>query len=330
VSPSSPEKNPSNGENPSSPESATRARRAGVPVLRRLLGRSPRDLEQESRLLDQIAARLEVALAANDPGRSGPGGASGDPDVTRAEVIERQLEEVLEGFARASRLEVRVAELEVELGCLHRSEAIERAAAGNRAAPLERARRLTESSFVAGSDALVRVRAVKRALEEWRQRAGDGASAAPAPEPVADVLASVLEDLARLGGCAAGLRALAGAAEAASWLGGAPGNRPAPAPVAAGPLLLLIALKLRGLAAELEKGLLGLRAELRALRAAGLARPAANGRRGEPPRDRRGAEGPGWGRALVRLEAQMAEVAEHVAAFTRDSEQLARELDRLR
>ena len=231
---------------------------------------------------------------------------------------------------------------------LQREADFVRVAEQERAAAIEQIRRLTESSFVAGSDALLRVRAVLRTLHDCRQRLGDGqhrlmdaqhppedlsnqSPAIPATIPAALVFDSLLTDIGRLTACARGLLPLAAAAETAAGApGSTAGSPPAPAPSKESRPpdghLLIAALKLRALAAELEHGLLGLSTEMRVLKRARLARPSVNGVDG----GRRSGPDPSWMRMIERLEAQMTEAAEHVAGFTRDAEHLSRELDRLR
>jgi hypothetical protein len=196
------------------------------------------------------------------------------------------------------------------------------------------------------------VRTAFRTLQDIRQRLGDGqqriADARPVDAqqgsgdlirqspplsaiPAAPVFDSLLADIGRLSICARGLLPLAAAAETAAC---APGpnaalpssrgtSRDVPAPDGH---LLIAALKLRGLAAELDHGLLGLSAEMRVLKRARLARPSADGVDGR----RRNGPDASLLRAIERLEAQMAEAAGLVEGFTREAEHLSRELDRLR
>jgi hypothetical protein len=265
-----------------------------------------------------------------------------------------------------------------------RARAIEREVELERRLALERVRRLTESSFVAGSNALLRVRAVLRTLQDCRQRLGTDQnpvtdtqkSPSPSPSPTSTVNAgasnrpspsnlpnlasqsnspsppaggpnssvpplsvdgvdgvfdSILGDVGRLADCARSLQPLADAAETAAGAAGSTGGSALARALSREPRLpdgrlLMAALKLRGLAAELEHGLLGLSAEMRVLKRARLARPSVNGVGGAR---RSGAE-PSLTRVLERLEAQMVEAVDHVTGLTRDAEQLSRELDRLR
>lgn len=257
-----------------------------------------------------------------------------------------------------------------------------------RDATLGRARRLTESSFLAGSNALMDVRALLRGVQDWRQRLSEAGHAPPegGEDPsavsIVQVFDCLLADLERLADCARALRPLADAGAAAAglenlgWIGStansgsAAGEGPANGgPAAGGEILagskvgpgaqttareeiasriaafrgnshprppssgagghnnrqLLAALKLRAVAAELDHGLLGLRAGVSVLQRARLTRSSV---KGEPDQRRRAADA--WPRALERLEAQATELAEKVARFTRDSEHLSRELDQLR
>jgi hypothetical protein len=213
--------------------------------------------------------------------------------------------------------------------------AIAEAMALSRAGAVDRARRLTESSFVSGSNALVHARTVLRGIQDCRERLEEASRSEPehmkddpSSQAVAHAFESLLTDLEWLTACARRLRPLVDGDSTAP--APAPSSILSPLPAAlrhrlAGDGALLTGLKLRGLAAELEHGLSGIAAEVRVLRRAGLSRPRLNGRSASAPP----ADAP-WERVLRRLEAQVGELTEQVAGFTRDAEQLSRELDQLR
>jgi len=91
--------------------------------------------------------------------------------------------------------------------------------------------------------------------------------------------------------------------------------------------LLLAALRIRGVAAELETGLIGLGTELRVLGRLPVAKPVANDKERAAGRE---VPEPAFLRTLSRLEMQLAEVATDIAGLTRDAEHLSRELKRIR
>jgi hypothetical protein len=343
-------------------------------TVRLMLGHIRGELARKERLLGKISRRLSEVLRDDGPSQS-----------TASTEIELRLDQVLTGYRGAVGLEARVAELEAELRAEQQGQNTPRGRDGDAGAVegasidggegtevIERVRRLTETSFVAGSDALVRVRATLRALSDWRQRLADDprqppeAQQAPAREdraarasggsqPVAlevQVFESLAAEVQQLSSCASRLRPIADAAEmaarlepsvshpkpAASLSSAAHGSNPASPgldhpsagdPPAGDPEpsshLLLTALKMRGLAAELESGLVGLGTEVRVLGRAWRPR-AEDGVRGVL----RNGPDPALVRALDRLEIQLTEVADDIAAFTRDAEQLSRELDRMR
>lgn len=335
-----------------------------------LFARVLRGRRERERVIARIAGRVAAATTGGD-GRA----------LIEGDLLEREIAHVLRVYGQAEELGARVVELEAER-VLARLEARAEPAAGESraaepaaaavepaaaaepapgdsapadAAPgdapaadaalvLDRTRRLTESSFVAGSDALVRVRAALKNLKDWRQRLGAnedrvppaGANGDSAPSALAGVFASLSADVARLAKCAQALRPLAEAAEAMAGLGpGGPGPT-APVPswdVASSPAaarsrhLLLTALRIRGLAAELETGLAGLGTELRVLGRLPAAKLVANGQKRTPEREE---PDPVFVRTLSRLETQLTAVATDIAGFTRDAEHLSRELSRIR
>jgi hypothetical protein len=221
-----------------------------------------------------------------------------------------------------------------------------------------RARQLSEGAFVAGSDALVRVRTAIRLVQDCRQRIDGGplspagtpapgpagrhenggeAAAGTAPPtgptpPAAAPAQPLIHDLFRA------LRAEIGdLARSAQGLGGAVDGlvRSAEHRAADGEIapndprwtgatdLGLSALKCRALAVELEGGLQRLGAELRILSQPFWRRsPEVTDRPERNGSDRTLAAG------LRRLEGQLEEVAEHLGRLTRDAEELSRELDR--
>jgi hypothetical protein len=341
----------------------------GILLTRLLMGRRAR-LELMVRMAEQLGAAT---------GKSGR-------EILADEALEDELARVVRGYQKVEGLASRVAELEAERVLARLAvagehpatpDATESAATPDAAAAaaeaeliLDRARRLTESSFVAGSDALVRVRATLKNLRDWRTRLGatveeqasalpgavadnvaaapsngdtaPGASSAASPPVPAAALAAVFtalaRDVMRLAECARALRPLATAAEGLAGLrpaGGSDGGRRAVPiwDIAASPgpdprrELLLATLRIRGLAAELETGLTGLRTELRVLGRLPVAPPVTNGRervaRPEGPE-------PAFLRTLSRLETQLTAVATDIAGLTRDAEHLSRELKRIR
>lgn len=356
----------------------------GIVLTRLLLGRRER-----ARLLARIAAQIAAAT----------GGGHGR-ELLADNSLEDEIARVLRGYQQAEGLASRVAELEAErvlarlaaqaesvaanetpsaaAAAATAPEASAEAAAAADAANaeaaliLDQARRLTETSFVAGSDALVRVRAALKNLKDWRQRIGasaesgaSGESMAPAGangdsapgalgasrpaalQPAAAVgpsaaafaavFASLAADVARLAECARALRPLAATAESMAGLGPGRGDGSSGAvpiwDIASSPgadrrhHLLLAALRIRGLAAELETGLTGLGTELRVLGRLPVAKPVANDEERVPKRE--GPE-PAFIRTLSRLEVQLTEVATDIAGLTRDAEHISRELKRIR
>jgi hypothetical protein len=352
-----------------------------------LLVRAHLARRQRDRLIARIATRISAATNGGDW-----------RDLVACDLLEDEVARVLRVYGQAAELGARVAELEAErvlarlaakgeLGGENEliaerepATAGEPSADGERAvngepasglAPadaaliLDQARRLTESSFVAGSDALVRVRAALKNLKDWRQRLGrdeeggsppgsNGDSAPGAKTPpesamqtapgtgtatagaFAAVFASLSADVAHLAECAQALRPLAAAAEALAGLapGGAPGTTAAvpswdiaAATPARSRHLLLTALRVRSLAAELETGLAGIGTELRVLGRVLAAKPIANAKGRNPGRE---GPDPAFVRTLSRLETQLTEVAADIAGLTRDAEHLSRELARIR
>ncbi len=320
-----------------------------------------RRLRQREALLGEIADL--VAAATN--------GASGSA-LLASGYLKDEISQVIAAYRETRELAARVAELEVELAAVRVQlpmEEIEEARTEEPDLILDQARRLTESSFLAGSDALVRVRAAVKNLQDWRLRlvaneeqrtgpepitarpdAGPGSSSGAASNaapgemdgdapPVAAVFSALSMEIAELAAQAKGLKPLADATEAIAGLRprgvGAGQGDPASVPgwnvpaqvLSSRRLLLLTALKLRGLAAEIETGLVGVSAELRVLGTVPASKLLQNGRRRQPARVK---TDPAFVRALSRLETQLSEVAHDIASLTRDAEHLSRELGRVR
>jgi len=199
------------------------------------------ELEAE-RVLARLAAKAELMPASEAPASESP--------ASEAPVNGAPADEVLAGDAPAQ----------------GSSTDADDAATAEAVLILDQARRLTESSFVAGSDALVRVRAALKNLKDWRQRLGSvansaaggegvapaGANGDSAPGPLAAaaaawqpataaqpasaaafaaVFASLSTDVVRLAECARALRPLAAATESMAGLrpgGGAGASRTVP------------------------------------------------------------------------------------------------------
>jgi hypothetical protein len=306
------------------------------------LGRATFRLAQSGRQGQRMAVRLDSVAPPEDPAR-GPRG------------LDRQLDRVISGYRASHALAARVAELEGQLANLPPVEPGPPAPAP--APPAQpRARQLSESSFVTGSDALVRVRTAIRLVQDCRQRL-DGGPAGPAgvsgsavdqgenggpvparePTPEASVLmgdlfralGAEIGDLTRsaqgLGGAVEGLIQSAETAQPsetspASQAGAIDPDDPSRVESEE---RAFSALKCRSLAVELEGGLQRLGAELRLLSFSAWRRSSdASDRPERNGSDRSVTTG------LRRLEGQLEEVADHLSRLTRDAEELSRELGR--
>jgi len=285
-------------------------------------------LARHARQGQRVAARLNWVVPPEEPARNRSG-------------LDRQLDTVISGYRASHALAARVAELEGQRPATPPGPEPEsdrdRAALLPVAGPPPRARQLSEASFVAGSDALVRVRTAIRLVQDCRLKInggpGDrlengGATAHDAPPDTRPLLHDLfralgteIQDLTRSAqGIGGAVEAFIRAAESSAAGGAiAPGDSARGGEAEPG----FSALKCRALTVELESGLQRLGAELRLLSHPFVGRSPEVGDRPE----RNGSD-----RSLVtglrRLEGQLEEVADHLGRLTRDAEELSRELDR--
>jgi hypothetical protein len=312
-------------------------------------------LARGARRGQRMSARLDVVIPPDDPSRFDRG-------------VDRQLETVISGYRASQSLAARVAELEGQL----RERALREASPAPAPPPIPaavrlRARQLSESSFVAGSDALVRVRTAIRLVQDCRQRLDGSSMSGPGTPGAADTSryekggrrvppppngwreasenggvarpggreapsAPLLHDLfqalgAEIGDLSRSARGLGGALDE---LARTTGRRPAGGRFAPnGPRAM----------GSPELALSALKCRSLAVELeGGLQRLGAEIRLLSHPAVSRGpeaAERPeknGSDRSLMaglrRLEAQLEEVGEHLVRLTRDAEELSRELDR--
>jgi len=296
------------------------------------LGRGLFQLAKSGRQGQRLAVRLDSIVPPEDP----PHGARG------LRGLDRQVDRVISGYRASHALAARVAELEGQLANREPMALATGAPAAKALPPAipPRARQLSESSFVAGSDALVRVRTAIRLVQDCRQRldppagaigenGGPLPAAEPAPEPVVlmgdlfRALGTEIGDLTRsaqgLGGAVEGLIQSAEVV-AASPIGA---NDPLAPSRVGGEERSFSALKCRSLAVELEGGLHRLGAELRLLSFSAWRRSSE-----APDRPERNGSDRSLAAGLRRLEGQLEEVADHLIRLTRDAEELSREIDR--